>query len=438
MAAERRLKHSRLGRVSQLGRLAGGIAAGMLGEGARQLAKGNRPALSDMLVTPSNARRVGERLAEMRGAAMKVGQLLSMDSGHLLPAELSTMLERLRGDACPMPIGQVGAALKDALGEDWQRHFRRFHFEPIAAASIGQVHRALLRDGTQVALKLQYPGIRASIDSDVDNVATLLRWSRLVPEEIELLPLLQEAKRQLHLEADYRQEAEHLRRFGAHLGDDPRYQIPRVHAHVSAEAVLGMEFLDGDPIETLADAPSAERDRVAADLLQLALREVFEWGLVQTDPNFANYRFDRRSGRIQLLDFGATRAYPVACRDALRDLLRAAVDGSDEDVARAAVAVGYLGQGDPPRYRRGVIQLLRTAVEPAQVDRFHFGDGEIAERMRDAVMALRLEQRYARLPPTGILFLHRKLGGLYLLLSRLKARLPVGELLAPWLDRSAA
>ena len=438
MAAERRLKHSRLGRVSQLGRLAGGIAAGMLGEGARQLASGNRPALSDMLLTPSNARRVGDRLAEMRGAAMKVGQLLSMDSGHLLPPELSAMLERLRGDACPMPIGQVGTALKASLGEDWQKAFRRFHFDPIAAASIGQVHRAELRDGTPVALKLQYPGIRTSIDSDVDNVATLLRWSRLVPEEIDLMPLLEEAKRQLHLEADYHQEADRLIQFGEHLGDDERYQLPRVHRQISAETVLTMDFLDGDPIESLVDASSVERNRAAADLLTLALREVFDWGLVQTDPNFANYLYDAGSGRIQLLDFGATRTYPDACRMALRDLLRAAVDGDDIDLVRAAVAVGYLGEGDPQPYRLGVIRLLRTAAEPVHLTNFHFGESDIAERMRDVVMTLRLEQRYARLPPTGVLFLHRKLGGLYLLLSRLNARLPVGQLLAPWLDRTPA
>ncbi len=438
MAAERRIKQSRLGRVSQLGRLAGGIAAGMLGEGARQLASGNRPALGDLVMTPSNARRVGDRLAEMRGAAMKVGQLLSMDSGHLLPPEFSSMLERLRGDACPLPLGQVGAALKSSLGEDWQRGFRRFHFDPVAAASIGQVHRAELRDGTAVAVKLQYPGIRTSIDSDVDNVATLLRWSRLVPEEIDILPLLGEAKRQLHAEADYRLEADKLRAFATRLQQDSRFQLPQVHDPLSSESVLTMSFLDGAPIETLADAASTQRNRVAADLFELALREVFDWGLVQTDPNFANYLYDANSGRIQLLDFGATRDYSATCREQLRDLLRAAVDGSDEDLVRAATAVGYLGEGDPEPYRLGVTRLLRTATEPVHAHTFHFRDSDLAERMSDIVLSLRLEQRYARLPPTGVLFLHRKLGGLYLLLSRLNARLPVGQILAPWLGRSAA
>ena len=263
MAEERRVTPSRIGRLSQLGRLAGGIAGGAMAEGARQIAGGQRPSVGDLLLTPGNAQRLGDRLSEMRGAAMKVGQLLSMDSGQLLPPQLSELLARLRGDAHAMPLGQVAGVLKQAWGEGWESRFARFTFTPLAAASIGQVHEAVLKDGQRLAVKVQYPGIRASIDSDVDNVATLLRFARLVPEEIDFAPLLQEAKSQLHDEADYRREAVALGRFAALLEPDSRFEVPAVIETLTTEQILTMQFLDGDPIESLADAPplSATRQR---------------------------------------------------------------------------------------------------------------------------------------------------------------------------------
>lgn len=435
MAEQSRLTASRLGRLGLLGRLAGGLAGGAIGEGARRLAQGQRPAVGDLLLTPGNARRLAGHLAEMRGAAMKLGQLLSMDGGAVLPPAFSELLARLREDAHAMPLGQVAAVLKQAWGEGWDARFERFHFTPLAAASIGQVHAAVLRGGERLAIKLQYPGVRDSIDSDIDNVAALLRLARLLPATMDVAPLLAEAKRQLHLEADYRQEAAALDRYRALLAGDPRYQVPAVHAALSDERVLAMEFLDGEPVETLANAPAALRDEAATALLDLALHEVFDWGLVQTDPNFANYRVERASGRLQLLDFGATRDYPAEHAAALRELLRACLDGDDADLAAAATAVGYLAPDDAPAYRAEVVALLRTATEPARhPGRYDFGRCDLAGRMRDALLRIRVELGFTRLPPPDILFLHRKLGGLYLLLRHLGARVAVAERVAPWLE----
>ncbi|MBT8430401.1 MAG: AarF/ABC1/UbiB kinase family protein [Gammaproteobacteria bacterium] len=432
MASERRVTSSRLGRLSQLGRLAGGVAGGAIAEGARQLARGQRPSVEDMLLTPANARRLGDRLSEMRGAAMKVGQLLSMDSGHLLPPQLSELLARLREGAHAMPLGQVAAVLKEAWGDGWDKRFSRFSFTPLAAASIGQVHEAVLKDGTHLAVKIQYPDIRRSIDSDVDNVATLLRLSNLVPEGMDLGPLLKEAKVQLHAEADYLHEARALERFGAHLAEDTRFEVPSVIDTLTTQQVLTMRFLDGSPIESLADAPSAQRNAAATALLELAIREVFDWGLVQTDPNFANYLYSTYSGKIQLLDFGATRDYPDQTQTALRRLLHACVDGSDSDIEAAAADVGYLEPADPEGYRSIVVTLLRTATEPARASGdFDFARSDLAGRMKDIVVEMRLNEKFARVPPPEILFLHRKLGGLYLLLSRLRARIPVAAVISP-------
>jgi len=438
MARERRVSASRLGRLSALGRLVGGVAGGMVGEGARQLASGRRPNVGEMLLTPGNARRVAERLSEMRGAAMKVGQLLSMDSGELLPPQLGEVLARLREDAHPMPLGQVAEVLKRAWGEGWDGRFKRFVFTPIAAASIGQVHEALLKDGRRVAVKVQYPGVRQSIDSDVDNVAALLRLFRLLPEEIDVAPLLDEARRQLHVEADYLAEAQALGRFGALLAEDPRFVVPTVVSELTGSDVLTMDYLDGEPIERLAGQPAGIRDAAAVALTELALREVLDWGLVQTDPNFANFLFDSGRGRIQLLDFGATRDYAADRRLALRTVLHASLAGSDDDVATAAIAVGYLGESDPAGYRAGVVRLLRMVVEPAQQPQpYRFADSDLAQRMGEVVVEMRLRHRFGRLPPTDVLFLHRKLGGLYLLLTRIGARITVSDLLKPYLDAPA-
>jgi predicted unusual protein kinase regulating ubiquinone biosynthesis (AarF/ABC1/UbiB family) len=220
----------RLSRLGRMARLATGIAGGMLAEGGRQIAQGRMPRASDLLLTPANARRLAEQLANLRGAAMKMGQLLSMDAGDLLPPQLSEILARLRADAQAMPRRQLEGVLVKAWGKDWQRLFADFSWQPLAAASIGQVHRATTLDGRHLALKIQYPGVARSIDSDVDNVATLLRIARLLPDGINLAPLLHEAKRQLKAEADYLKEAGHLRHFGELLADDDDFVVPSVDA----------------------------------------------------------------------------------------------------------------------------------------------------------------------------------------------------------------
>ena len=197
-----------------MARMASGVAGGMLAEGTRQLRAGKRPKARDMLLTPGNARRVADQLSTMRGAAMKVGQILSMDTGEFLPRELADILARLRSDASYMPPEQLQQVMTEAYGADWESLFYGFEMKPLAAASIGQVHKTISPDGREIVLKVQYPGVAASIDSDVDNIASLLRMSGLLPAELDIQPLLDDAKRQLKDEADYLKEAEFLQAFG--------------------------------------------------------------------------------------------------------------------------------------------------------------------------------------------------------------------------------
>lgn len=426
---------SRLGRLVRLGGMATGIAGNMLVAGAQQFAQGKRPSLGDLLLTPANAQKITQQLAQMRGAAMKVGQLISMDAGDLLPPEMAAILARLRSDAHAMPQRQVQAVLTAHWGAKWQQRFESFSFTPIAAASIGQVHRAKTLDGRDLAIKIQYPGVRKSISSDVNNVASLLRLSGLLPSTLDIAPLLQEAKRQLREEADYEAEGAHLARFYELLGDAPEFVVPLLHADLTTRSVLAMSYVAGVPVESMVDAAQAERDRIVSLLVGLLFRELFVFGLMQTDPNFANYRYDPQSQQLILLDFGATRSFAPAFGQAYQRLMAATMAGDRAAMAQAGQAIGYFDDNTQTLHQRAVLDLFEMALEPLCHDgAFDFGSTDMAQRLRDAAMALGLDRDFWHIPPIDTLFLHRKLGGLYLLAARLKARVNVRQLALPYLE----
>ncbi|WP_296169008.1 AarF/ABC1/UbiB kinase family protein, partial [uncultured Brevundimonas sp.] len=267
--------------MGQFGRLAGSVAGGMLAEGARRLADGQRPQLRDMLLTPGNVGRIADRLSHLRGAAMKLGQIISMDAGDILPPELTQIMARLRDNAHHMPPAQLLKVLVQEWGPDWRKRFTHFDLSPVAAASIGQVHRAVARDGRVLAIKVQYPGVRDSIDADIDNVATLLKVSGALPRSLDIAPLLAEAKLQLAEEADYRREGEQMNLFGRLLADMPEVVVPTLDPDLTTSCILAMTWLDGRPIETLETAPQADRDAAMQTLMRLVLRELFEFRVMQ-------------------------------------------------------------------------------------------------------------------------------------------------------------
>ncbi|MDX5407142.1 MAG: AarF/ABC1/UbiB kinase family protein [Chromatiaceae bacterium] len=425
---------NRLSRLGSLASLAGRVAGGMLVEGARQLAKGEKPNKASLLLTTDNLRRVADKLAHLRGAAMKVGQLLSMDAGDVLPPELAEILSKLRASANPMPPKQLTQVLRTELGENWLNHFSDFQFVPLAAASIGQVHLAYHDDGRKLAVKVQYPGVKDSIDSDVDNVATLLRVSGLLPASVDYKGLLQEAKQQLKQEADYTREAGFLMRYQQLLASDKRYVLPQVLPELSSANLLTMTYVDGVPIESLQHGPQLVRDRVMQQLFTLLFRELFDFKLVQTDPNFANYLYNRDSAQLVLLDFGACRDYPVKVSNAYRNLFIGAIEHDSAALEEALTDIGFFSQHILPAQKQAVLELVQLACEPLQHSgEFDFGQSDLAGRLRDAGTKLSMQQNYWHTPPADALFLHRKIAGLYLLAARLKARVDVRLLLKPFL-----
>jgi len=434
----RAIPSSRAARLGAFGRLAGGVASGMLGEGARRLARGERPRMRDLVLTPGNVGRLADRLSHLRGAAMKLGQMISMDAGDLLPPELAAILAQLRSQAHRMPPEQLRHVLDSEWGPEWRRRFARFNATPIAAASIGQVHRATLPDGRELAIKVQYPGVRESIDSDVDNVATLLRVSGVMPRELDLAPLLTEAKRQLHEEADYEREAAQMTRFGDWLDGHADYVVPRPLPELTTARVLAMDFIEGIPIEALADAPQEQRDAAMRDLMALVLREMFEFGAMQTDPNFANYRFQPDAGRLVLLDFGAARDVDPPTAQGYRNLLSAGLSGDRDAVREAARAAGFLGEAAVARHRALVDRMIDIVVtEMNRPGPFDFGDRGFVEVLREQGMEMAADRSTWHIPPIETLFVQRKVSGTALLAARLEARVDVRELVRPYLEEGA-
>ncbi|MGR3513006.1 MAG: ABC1 kinase family protein [Paracoccaceae bacterium] len=427
----------RLTRFSRMGGLAAGVAGNMAVNGLIRLGKGERPQARDLLLTPGNIRRVADELAKMRGAAMKVGQLISMDAGELLPPELAEIMARLRADADFMPPKQLKQVLNDELSPDWLSRFAQFDVRPIAAASIGQVHKARLKNGREIALKVQYPGIARSIESDVSNVGRLMKLSGLMPPGLELEPFLAEARKQLHEEADYVQEAAHLQTFHGLLAGDERFCLPAFLPELSSPRVLAMDFVESAPIETVDSAPQEVRDRVAHDLIALTLTELFAFGWMQTDPNFANYRFQPETGRIVLLDFGATRAVPVEVVESYRALFAAGLEaGSDDAFAPPAQALGLLSDDLAPRHRDTILGMLRLVfTEILREAQFDFAASDLLGQLNRMGEVMAAERVVMAPPPMDVLYVQRKFAGMFLLATRLRARVGLHDILEAALQR---
>ncbi len=416
----------RLNRALRLGRLAGGIASTALSEGARQWLSGAAPDAAGLLLHPANAERIVAQLSQMRGAVMKVGQLLSMEAGEFLPAEATEILARLQEQAHHMPPADVEAILLQTLGPQWSELFLSFELDPFAAASIGQVHRAVDIDGRRLAVKIQYPGVADSIDSDIDNVSRLFKLFRLVPPGVDLDYLMDVARRQLHQETDYRREAKNLGRYRSCLGGDDLFRVPEVIDSLCGSGMLTMTYLEGDNIGVLAGLEPEQRNRLLARIIDLTLREFLHWGLVQSDPNFANFRFDAREQTIGLIDFGALIFNPPQRGAELSALLQAALARDLPGIVEQATRVGYLRSDDDFNFRMAIADLIQTAAEPAMVQgRYDFGASDLSRRLTDKLMYLRGLHGSQTIPPVDVLFLHRKLAGIYLLCARVGARIDV-------------
>ena len=434
MAAPRTVPTSRLSRFAKLGSLATGVATNMLVDGAKSALTGKGWDNKSLLLQPKNIEKLAIQLSHLRGAAMKLGQLLSMDAGDLLSPELAQLLALLRSDANPMPHKQLVEVLKEQWGDDWLARFSHIELRPFAAASIGQVHLAYKENGEQLAVKIQYPGIAKSVVSDVDNVISLLTISRLLPKDLNIKPLISEAKAQLLAEADYKLEADYLTRYKNALATNPHFKVPNVYPEHSTQQVLTMEYVKAEPIESITELPNSQKSFVAAQLIDLFFKEMFEFKLIQTDPNFANFHYQLDTQKIVLFDFGATREISSELSHAYLALFKAGSENNREDVLRAASHIGYFKNDLVDEYKNNVIDLFLMACEPLRANNeFDFKNSELALKIKNAGLALSAQSQQWHTPPVDALFIHRKLAGLYLIAARLGAKIDVKTLFQHYL-----
>lgn len=426
---ETRVPEGRAERIAKLGSMLAGIAGETALEVLRRAA-GRGDATGSLLLNPANARRFVDTLADLRGAAMKLGQLLSMQGQEVLPGSLSEILSELQNQAHLMPDTQVRAVLRRELGSGWERRFAEFDFEPLAAASIGQVHAAEASDGRDLAVKVQYPGVERSIAADVENLVVLLRMTRLLPPEVDMEELAPELIRELRREADYRREARNTERYRHLVGDDPGVLVPRVHTDLSTTRVLATDRVRALPIEDLRSTEHSQerRDAIGEKLLRLVFRELFEFRFIQTDPNFANYLFEPKHERVALLDFGAVRSLSRRFSTAYRRLVIATVEADLARVVSIGQEIGFLSGAESGDAEHVFVELCGLIAEPLRsVGAYEFASTDLAERVRsvglDAYTRRGLPQ-----PPTELILVQRKIAGSYLLLAHIGARVDCGAL----------
>ena len=427
-----RVPKSRTSRLLKLGGLATRVAGNVMAEGSKRWVKGESAPLSELVLTQKNLAHVADKLARMRGAAMKMGQLLSMDAGTLLPAELAAVLARLQAQGMVMPKTQLLDSLESHWGEAWMDQFSYFSFEPVAAASIGQVHKARLENGEELAIKVQFPGVAQSIDSDIDNVVSLLRISGLIPRSLDLDDLIAEARRQLHLEADYLAEARHLNQYSEALKAfrlQDQVLMPKCYERLTSKEILTMSFVEAQALDVWLEQHPDDAARLLAIMLELFFTEMLNFNLMQTDPNPANYQVHPQSRQLVLLDFGAVRAFDKSFVTRYKRAIDMAIAESREGLQGALEDLGFFAKGADVANREVVLDIFMLAAEPLRAEgEYDFGASDLARRIQQRGMSVSRDPNAWHTPPADVLFLHRKMGGMYLLAAKYGAKVNVAEI----------
>lgn len=388
-----------------------------------------------------------DELGQLKGSVMKAGQMLSLYGQYFLPEEAVTVLSQLQDDTPAVSWRVVGPVLERALG---RARLAELDVEqtPMAAASLGQAHRARRkRDGLEVVVKIQYPGVADAIESDIKTLSRLISMSRLAPKGLDLNPIFAELREMLHREVDYAAERSFTESFGQRLADDPRFVVPRVLSEYSSDQVLTTTYEHGHHVKDAAvQGLSLERrSALGRAFISLFVNELFAWRMVQTDPHFGNYRI--RPGadgqdRIVLLDFGATRVFGHGFVENYASIVRGGVARDPGQIVRGAVGIGLMSEDFPQETLDAFCQMCEMITEPFagsesgripprllnERGEYKWADSDLPMRAGQ-LAAKNAFSKYFRVPPREIVFLHRRLSGVFIMLATLRAELDARPLL---------
>ena len=419
------MKSSTFSRSVELAKLAARV-------GLKELRSGDLKSRVEQAVLIANS------LSRLKGAAMKAGQLLSLDLGNYFPPEAIEVMSRLQNAAVAQPFSQIESLLLQELGPVKRKWIEDLFSDPIGIASIGQVHRARFQE-RDIVLKVQYAGVSDSIDSDLKILKTIaLSFCQITGRKVSLDRLFDEFRELLRQEVDYVREAQFQKEYGTLVKEieSPsgfQFHVPEVIADISTERVLATTYEKGLTLRAwLATKPDLhKRESLARSILDLYFHEFFAWGLVQTDPNWANYLVDEAGAgpRLVLLDFGATRRYSHEFIREYIQLLHLAAAGDSKDLKKHAIHFDLIDARESDSAFEALEQMLKTAILPffaAQSGRsqFHFSDMQHFMNSQNAAKALADELMFSP-PPYQLIFLHRKLGGVYSILKALEVQLDI-------------
>ncbi|HET7313611.1 AarF/ABC1/UbiB kinase family protein [Salinisphaera sp.] len=398
------------------------------------------------------AQFLADELGQLKGSVMKVGQMLSVYGQYFMPPEAIEVLRSLQDDSPPVAWEDLEPVVIERLGHKRLQELD-IDPEPLAAASLGQVHRAWRKsDGRELCIKVQYPRLADAIDSDIRTLTNIVRLARLVPKGMELNAVMEEVREMIYREVDYDRELRMTREFCERLADDDRYVVPEVFPEYSTETVLVTSFEAADHVqsERVKNLSQERRNRLSEAALELFFLEFFNWGIVQTDPHFGNYKIridEDGHDRFVLLDFGATREFAPRFLGAYYDTVAGAFERDRAKLVDGAIGINLLRRDSPQRVFDDFANVGMLIIEPFRAEppaelstpdgRYKWGESDLFRRVSRAVQDAAIS-RWFRIPPREIVFLHRRLGGVFVLLSVLGAELNAHDLLASYLYQKNA
>ncbi len=416
---------SPIARMLRLGSLVGRVGASVAVEQLVSLVRsGPSRKLHQVANLVRNAERIVRELGQLKGAAMKLGQMLSLQDA-MLPPEVTGVLRSLQQQAPPIPFAAVQRQL-DAEIPGWRKTIKRLEHKAIAAASIGQVHRGVLADGRRVAVKIQYPGIDGIIEADLVNLRRLLKSLFALFSDADFAPVWGEVRDRLREELDYVNEAENLRRMAELWAGSDQVVIPGVIDEASSRRVLTMEYVAGySPDEACDDArPQALRDRWGTVLFDFLLGGLFQNRLIHADPNLANFSF-LADGRVVVYDFGCIKSVPPRIAKGYRELCRAALEDRWREVPTLLAAMGVSTAAGGPISTALIapaLDLIRKMLDDEHPYRFGYDD-QLLRQIINSNLSQFGEAKDIRFPH-HIIFINRTAVGHFGNLSRLRAAAP--------------